>query len=99
MATLQALLAQREALDRQIAEMKESEKYAAITRARALVAEHGLLPGDVFGEKGATRRGPKATGKVAPKYRHPMTGATWTGRGKAPKWLGEDRDKFLISKD
>jgi len=37
-------------------------------------------------------------GKVAPKYRNPATGQTWTGRGKAPKWIdGKDRAKFLIA--
>jgi DNA-binding protein H-NS len=25
--------------------------------------------------------------KVAPKYRDPETGDTWTGRGKQPRWL------------
>jgi DNA-binding protein H-NS len=35
--------------------------------------------------------------KVAPKYRDPATGQTWTGRGKAPKWIqNEDREKFAI---
>lgn len=40
---------------------------------------------------------------VAPKYRHPSTGETWTGRGKAPRWLsaeeaaGTPRDNFLIN--
>jgi len=35
---------------------------------------------------------------VAPKYRDPATGKTWTGRGKAPKWIdGKDRSKFLIA--
>jgi DNA-binding protein H-NS len=24
---------------------------------------------------------------VAPKYRHPGTGETWSGRGLQPKWL------------
>ena len=39
---------------------------------------------------------------VAPKYRHPQTGETWSGRGKAPRWLaaeeaaGATRDSFLI---
>ncbi|WP_459618130.1 H-NS histone family protein [Bordetella sp. 2513F-2] len=39
---------------------------------------------------------------VAPKYRHPKTGETWSGRGKAPRWLvaeeaaGVDRSSFLI---
>lgn len=40
---------------------------------------------------------------VAPKYRHPKTGETWSGRGKAPRWLmaaeadGASRESFLIS--
>jgi DNA-binding protein H-NS len=35
---------------------------------------------------------------VAPKYRDPATGKTWTGRGRAPTWLeGKDKVKFLIS--
>ena len=33
----------------------------------------------------------KASGsKVAPKFRHPATGATWTGRGLKPRWLAEE---------
>jgi DNA-binding protein H-NS len=32
------------------------------------------------------------------KYRHPETGATWSGRGPAPAWLAaeKDRSKFLV---
>jgi DNA-binding protein H-NS len=32
------------------------------------------------------------------KYRHPKTGATWTGHGRAPAWIADakDRRKFLI---
>jgi DNA-binding protein H-NS len=39
---------------------------------------------------------------VAPKYRDPATGITWTGRGKQPKWLssaiksGKKLDHFKI---
>lgn len=42
---------------------------------------------------------------VAPKYRHPGTGDTWSGRGSAPRWLKEalrkratKLDDFLIAK-
>ncbi len=34
---------------------------------------------------------------LPPKYQDPKTGATWTGRGRAPAWLGKNRDKFLIA--
>jgi DNA-binding protein H-NS len=39
---------------------------------------------------------------VAVKYRNPETGETWTGRGKAPKWLaameaaGRKREEFGV---
>ena len=50
--------------------------------------------------KAAKTGGVKKT--VAPKYRHPASGATWTGRGKAPLWVveaeknGQPRQQFLI---
>ncbi|NCY12586.1 MAG: H-NS histone family protein, partial [Burkholderiaceae bacterium] len=49
-------------------------------------------------KKAATKkRVAKKRGKVAPKYKNPATGETWTGRGKAPKWIaGKDRSKFAI---
>ena len=35
--------------------------------------------------------------KRKPKYRNPATGETWTGRGKAPKWIdGQEREQYLI---
>ncbi len=48
----------------------------------------------------AGKRGPR--GPVPAKYRHPETGETWTGRGKAPRWVteaeaaGRKREEFLI---
>jgi DNA-binding protein H-NS len=52
--------------------------------------------------KTSTAAAAKPARQVAPKYRHPETGDTWTGRGKAPRWLaaaeadGASRDSFLI---
>lgn len=42
--------------------------------------------------------------KVMPKYRHPETGETWSGRGDLAAWLareidaGRRREDFLIDK-
>jgi len=42
-------------------------------------------------------------GPVAIKYRHPETHATWTGRGKPPRWVSDEeaagtmRTHFLIT--
>lgn len=41
---------------------------------------------------------PKEKRIVPPKYRDPKTGATWSGRGLAPKWIAaaKNRNRFLI---
>ena len=67
-----------------------------MSQVRALVAEFGLTAQDVF-PTGKSRSASSGS-KVAAKYRDPATGNTWTGRGKAPKWIdGKDRAKFLIA--
>lgn len=98
MSQLAELIKQREALEAQIAQARQTELAEAIGKVRALVAEFGLTAQDIFG---GAKRGPKAAGgsknPVAPKYRDPTTGQTWTGRGKAPKWIdGKDRAQFVI---
>lgn len=73
---------------------QKSEDTVHIAQVKALVAEHGLTSQDIFG---GAKRGRKASGSVAPKYKDPISGATWTGRGKAPKWIeGKDRAQFAI---
>ena len=100
MSTLQDLLAQREALDRHIEETRRNARKDAVAKVMTLVNEFGLTASDIFG--GAPRAAgrpasPQAGRKVAPKYRDPATGKTWTGRGRAPTWLdGKDRAQFLI---
>ena len=90
------LLQQREVLERAIAEARQNEISSAVTKVRELVAEYGLTAQDIFPGRGAKAAG-KATSKVAAKYRDPATGQTWTGRGKAPKWIdGKDRGNYLI---
>jgi hypothetical protein len=76
--------------------------------------EHGLTTGDIEAKAKAKREGKAASGaavsaksskvsgslgsKVPPKYQHPKTGVTWTGRGSAPAWIAgvKDRTKYLI---
>lgn len=95
--SLKDLLQQREALEKAIADARQSEISAAVTKVREIVAEYGLTAQDVFPGRGA--KAAKSGGsKVAAKYRDPATGQTWTGRGKAPKWIdGKDRAQFAIA--
>ena len=94
MTTLAELLAQKAALETQIETTRKAENAEAIAKVKALIAEHGLTQQDIFGGAKGAR---KPSGTVAAKYRDPATGATWTGRGKAPKWIdGKDRAQFAI---
>lgn len=83
MASLKDLLAQRAALDEQIAQTKDKERSDAIAKVKSLMTEYGLTVADL------SMRVPKVgkTSKVAVKYRNQATGETWSGRGLQPKWL------------
>lgn len=95
MSSYKELLKQRETLEQQINEARRQELAGAVAQVRALVAEFDLTPQDVF-PAGRARSASSGT-KVAPKYRDPATGQTWTGRGKAPKWIqNQDRAQFAI---
>ena len=99
---LSNLIAQREALERQQAELSkaiaEAQMHArreVIAQIKQLMAEHGLVAADLA-ESGRGKRSPKPSladalgpsrSKVAAKYRDPHTGETWSGRGLMPKWL------------
>ena len=96
--SLKDLLQQREAIDKAIAEARQSEISAAVSKVRAMVAEYGLTAQDIFPGRASKPASVKSVSKVAAKYRDPATGQTWTGRGKAPKWIdGKDRAQFAIA--
>jgi DNA-binding protein H-NS len=86
MATLQELLTQKEALDREIEQTKKRDRAEAIAKVRALMSEYGLSLSDLSNKAApATRQGARA--KVPAKYRDSATGDSWSGRGLQPKWL------------
>lgn len=107
MPSLQELLAQRAEIEKKIADAQREERSTAIAKVKALMAEHGLTAADIAGKTPAVRAaatpGPKAGGKVAPKFRNGATGETWSGRGLQPKWLkaalasGAKLEDFAIS--
>jgi DNA-binding protein H-NS len=88
-ATLQELMAQREALEQQIEHTKKQERGEAIEKVKALMAEYGLSVADLGSRPAPARakKGKSGGNKVAPKYRNTSTGETWSGRGLQPRWL------------
>ena len=97
MTTIAELMQQKQALEAQIAEAQKAEKNNAIAQAKALINDFALTEQEIFGGFKRARSSSVKGSVVAPKYKDPMTGATWTGRGKAPKWIdGKDRAQFAI---
>jgi DNA-binding protein H-NS len=91
MPALQELLDQQAALNRQITALRLIERAKAIAQIYAILDEHGLTVADVSSARPAARSGtPAEVKKVAPKYRDPVTGTTWTGRGLKPRWLSSE---------
>ena len=84
------LLAMRSDIDR-LLQSKRSELQAQL----AQIGGDGVAPRRAGSIKGT---------KVAPKYRHPKTGETWSGRGGTAGWLareikaGKKKEDFLIAK-
>jgi len=84
---------QKEQLETLIAGAHKKEAAAALERVREAVAEFGFTPDDVF-----AKRRKDAGVPVAPKYRNPETGETWSGRGRAPHWIkDQDLGRFRIT--
>lgn len=97
MSDLKSLIAQREAIDLQIQELSKQERSEAVSKARALIADNGLTREDLFGGSVKTPKAKTPGTKVAAKYRDPVSGKEWSGRGIAPKWMaGQDKATFLI---
>ncbi|MBR8235133.1 H-NS histone family protein [Burkholderia sp. AU42008] len=99
MATYRQLSAQLERLQQKIDKEREKAIADAIAHIRAKIDEYDITPEELgfrpagsAGTTAATK--PKRT--LPPKYLNPKTGETWSGRGRAPAWLGKNRARFLI---
>lgn len=99
MSSYKELLAQREKLEKQIEEAKAKEYAEVIADIRQKMADYGITPADLGAGRAKHGKASRVRVGVAPKYRDPNSGSTWSGRGKPPKWIaGQDRDQFLIQK-
>jgi DNA-binding protein H-NS len=99
MTALKDLIAQKEALEAQISEQRRKELSEAIAQVKALVDANNLTADDIFGSTARrSKSSEKSVSKVAAKYRDPISGKTWSGRGLAPKWLaGKNKEDFAIA--
>lgn len=90
--SLKDLLAQRAALNEQIAKARDEERSGALDKIRELMHDYEISI-DEIGVKKARK-----ISVATVKYRDPSSGKTWSGRGKPPAWIaGQNREKFLIA--
>ncbi|VWD05166.1 H-NS-like protein [Burkholderia lata] len=104
MKTYQELLENLDRLKREIDAAREYEAARLAERIAALLAESGVDRRRLLDALQAEPRMPEPTTRtrvpVKPKYWDPVTGATWAGRGKTPRWLiGKDWAEYRIPDD
>jgi DNA-binding protein H-NS len=104
MATYQEIKIKISKLEDQARALLKKESAGVITKIRDLMSEYGLTVQDLG--LGITNMGKKMSAMkqpLPPKYQDPVSGKTWSGKGKAPGWIVEatkkgNRDDFLIGK-
>ncbi len=95
-----SLLAQLASVNAQLEQLRATEVPKVVEEIQQLMQEYDLSIEDIAG-KPSVEPAPRAvpTKKKAappPRYRNPKTGQTWSGRGRAPAWIGKKPERFLI---
>jgi DNA-binding protein H-NS len=97
-------------LQKQASALRNKRRIPVIASIVRSMREYDITPEEITAalNKKAAKTTTKANGTPAAKrpvpikYRHPQTGETWTGRGKAPRWIinaesnGKQRGDFLV---
>ena len=85
MASYQELMAQIEGLKHQAEDARKHEMAGAVAEIKRIMAEYGISQDDL----GLSGRGGKIkrTGSGVVKYRDPVSGQGWSGRGRRPGWI------------
>ncbi|WP_431821321.1 H-NS histone family protein [Burkholderia sp. F1] len=76
---------------------RKNEVQRIVKEIQKMIAEFDLTPEDLFADIQRKTRRVRRRAPALAKYRDPASGAVWSGRGRAPRWIaGQDREKFLI---
>ncbi|MEL7042518.1 MAG: H-NS histone family protein [Pseudomonadota bacterium] len=116
--TIDQMLDLKDALEAKLIEIAKSEAATMaerLERLRAYLPEEMSTPIQAKKSVRKSAKAPKASkakpkskhqksGKLAPKFRDPVTGKTWSGRGMVPVWLrdyeaaGRGRTEFSVQR-
>ncbi|WP_010095827.1 H-NS histone family protein [Burkholderia ubonensis] len=76
---------------------RKNEVQRVIEEIQKVIVEFDLKPEDLFADIQRKSRRVRRRAPALAKYRDPASGAVWSGRGRAPRWIaGQDRESFLI---
>ncbi|KVE43481.1 H-NS histone family protein [Burkholderia sp. BDU5] len=99
MATYEELKVKLDALNKEAEAARQREISTVLSDIREAVLRYEIRPEQIFPTWTRLRSPERRRGPLPPKYRNPMTGQTWSGRGRVPKWLaGPSRDDFLVDR-
>lgn len=107
---------EKQKLEKELAKIQKKIKTLQNKKRKPIIAsiiksmqDYDISPEDIttaFNRKTNKKTKSNTVKKpIPPKYRNPETDATWSGRGKTPRWIvdaeaaGTPREKFLIKKD
>ena len=80
-------------LDKRISVAWQQEQRAALEHVRQVMNFFNLVPNQLR----IDRRGTYNTKPLQMRYQDPVTGATWSGRGRAPSWIrSRSYNDFLV---
>ncbi len=95
-----SLLAQLASVNAQLEHLRATEVPKVVEEIQQLMQEYDLSIEDIAGkpsvEPAARAVLSKTKAAPPPRYRNPKTGQTWSGRGRAPAWIGKKPERFLI---
>ncbi|BAN25429.1 H-NS family nucleoid-associated regulatory protein [Caballeronia insecticola] len=102
MSTLESIQTRIAALQAKADSLIAKQSESVLQKIHDLMSRHNLTISDVENYTGARKKSGKskpARKQSSVAYQDPKTGATWSGRGRAPAWIAKakDRSKFAVS--
>lgn len=109
--SIKSIEAQIRKLQARAQALRDRDRKPAIAAIVKQMRAHDITVAELTEALGKKTRAPRAAAKtpatkqrkaVPIKFRHPETGATWTGRGRTPRWIveaeaaGTDRSSFAV---
>ena len=82
---------------------KKAEFLRVLEEVQGKIEQYGLTASDLGFEVTSKHKVTHTRRKPEAKFKDPVTGATWTGRGKVPVWMkpalenGVGKEAFAIS--